>query len=800
MRLTFQIGKAIIAISLLSTTVIAQTNFLTPELKNDIADATIVVEGRITSDATSRYSDSFHEAETVHFIDVVNVLKGSISPNSSISIVTFGGVIDGKIYSVPHSGSLNTGEYGLFLLDPTTINGEYVLHKGNNGKYLKITGERHQAIQSGTGQEYSSWRIIREDVAKSLGHDLLIKPLQKQRFSAVTQDKEFCVKLDNPEPNFENSTVEFDVMAKSNVQGLKFGRADVLITYPTGNLGGFIVDQEKIEAEKSDITDSPAYTIEVADKQEDQIELSIESPCDNNEPHYVLDTVYEKLATLTVEVEDWGDFGTMNVDEFTVDGEAEYVNPSNFQETQGCTPFDDLCGEGDFNFLPCNINPIVETYNAGIGDILEITGTGFGIDGNGASVETPNAEFGGLSNNIMLGGLDRDVILSWSDTLIRVNVSSQTFAPVNNPDPVSSGIWKVHPKPDTTSNSMSCETPVEIGYSVYSKLDSNLPNGTMKERRFVYGVGVGNSLNNPTTNQDGILRVELDRSINSSAISSILGFDSAGFEPILRRVICNWQDASGIDIEYTGLTPVANMPDREGIVTISFGATGGDLAFTPITLDGSEFCQFPYISTWLDADMRIGLNGDWHIGSAATLPVGKYDLETVLLHEFGHVLLQYHANDLDTTNGTMDTRVMYYARDTGFHLRNIDPFGTDGGVEVKRSSANTLASSICQSPIAGSLLDTTISVNDTCNTSSSVFEIQQPEHCDMFTISESSIFNKHTERIRVMLSDISGRVLQTYSLAPGESTSLPPLPSQYIIHGVSSKGVCARHLLKLGYD
>jgi len=799
-KYTFKIAVAIVYMTMFSITAYAQTKFLTTELENTIEAATIVVEGRITSDVTSRYSDGFHEAETVHSLDVMSVVKGPVSPNSRISIVTLGGVIDGTIYSVPHSGSLNAGEYGLFLLDPTMINGEYVLHRGNSGKLLKKPNERHQAIHLGTGEKYSSWRILRENVAKSVGLDLSIKTLDEQEINAFTQDKEFCVKLDNPEPNFEDSTVEFDVMAKSNVQGLKLGRAEVLITYPTGNLGGFIVDQEKIEAEKADMTDSPAYTIEVKDKQEDQIELSIESPCDNSEPHYVLDTVYEKLATLTVEVEDWGDFGTMNVDEFTVDGEAEYVNPPTFQGTQGCTPFDDLCGEGDFNFLPCTINPIVETYNAGIGDILEITGTGFGIDGNGASVETPNAEFGGLSNNIMLGGLDRDVILSWSDTLIRVNVSNQTFANVDDPDPVSSGIWKVHPRPDTTTNSMSCQTSVEIGYSVYSRLDSNLPNGTMKERRFVYGVGVGNSLNNPPTNQDGVLRVELDRSINDTTISSILGFDSAGFEPILRRVICKWQDASGLDIEYTGLTPTANMPDRAGIVTISFGPTGGDLAFTPIRLDGDEFCQFPYISTWLDADMRIALNGDWHIGSTATLPTGKYDLETVVLHEFGHVLMQYHANDLDTMNGTMDTRVMYYARDRGFHLRDIDPFGTDGGVEVMRSSANTLASSICQAPIAGSLIDTIISANDTCNTSSSVFEIQQPEHCDMFNITESSIFNKHTERIRVMLSDISGRVLQTYSLAPGESTSLPPLPSQYIIHGVSSKGVCARHLLRLGYD
>jgi len=80
-----------------------------------------------------------------------------------------------------------------------------------------------------------------------------------------------CIKLDNPVPDFEDMTVKFDVLAKSNVQGLKFGRADIVIDYPTGNLGDWVVQQEKIEAEKSDITDGDAYSIEVTDKTEDQI-------------------------------------------------------------------------------------------------------------------------------------------------------------------------------------------------------------------------------------------------------------------------------------------------------------------------------------------------------------------------------------------------------------------------------------------------------------------------------------------------------------------------------------------------
>lgn len=457
-----------------------------------LANAELIMEGKVLDDTYAIRNTTSGSIETVHTILIDRILKGNTA-NNSVEVHTLGGRLDDVIESVSHGSTLGVGQQGIFLLSSNTAGasfgnatGGYHLHGGNAGKITRLKyDDDFEAIHWGELDKYKSWRQLREQVGASLGVDLTIHALTATELHALTNDKEFCVKLDNPVPNVEDTTVEFDVMAKSSVPGLKFARAEVIIDYPTGNLGEFIVDQENIEVDKGDITDGPAYTIAVEDKTADQIELSIESPCDNTEPHYVLDTVYEKLATLTVEVNDWGDFGTMNVNDFAVAGTAEFVNPTNFQGTPGCTEFDDLCGEGEFPVVQmCTVDFASGIYHGGINNTLRLTGSGFG-DASDAILLVPNANTGGTTN-IGVAGNDTRFIERWTDSEIQVNVSSvfldKDAVSGDLGEPGGSGKWGVIPFP--LAQSCLTEDPVEIGFSVRSDVVL-LPDGeTFLEERY----------------------------------------------------------------------------------------------------------------------------------------------------------------------------------------------------------------------------------------------------------------------------------------------------------------------------
>ena len=746
-----------------------------------LANAELVVEGKVLEETFAVRNSQTGSIETVHTIVIDRVLKGS-APYNNVEVHTPGGRLDDIIESVSHGSTLGGGQQGIFLLSSNTSGaslgnsmGGYHLHGGNAGKITRLRlDDDYEAIHWGELDKYKSWRQLREQVGASLGVDLTIHPITEAELQSLSNPKEFCIKLDNPVPNVEDMTVEFDVMAKSSVAGLKFARAEVLIDYPTGNLGGFIVDQEKIEAEKGDITDGSAYTVAIEDKSENQIELSIESPCNNNEPHYVLDTVYEKLATLTIEVNEWADLGTMNVDEFAIAGVAEFVNPQTLQGTPGCTEFEDLCGEGEFGIFTCavSVQQGGGPQGAGVFDKVTFTGLRYGdpVNNPDAFIVIPNADDGGASS-ISIPINDVNHIDSWTDTEIIVNIGSIAA----NPDypegsPFASGTWIIHP--DINDLTLSCSAGVRVDYALDNA--NTIISGGGGNRHKMIAMAQADATPTTGTNYDWEYYIDGDIITNNLLPPNLTASD---FEDMVERVICSWEIASGLELTYGGFQSKSNPPHaRASFITfVPTAAIGNRVAFTTITKSVNSFCRAQIAAPDYFGELRLRslteISNDFglYVGSG-TVPLDKVDLESVLLHEIGHSLLMKH--EWNGQLGDTGQGIMYFDAVLGQSRRDIDSDNTFG-IQLERIRTSAVVEPNPRTCFPDYYLDTNLSgctlspVNDhinredlfSYNTSARVLSSKETN------INSDWIFRGY---------DLSGRLINSRKFSSGERLEIDP--------------------------
>ncbi len=657
-----------------------------------LSNAALVVEGRVLDETFAVRNPQTGSIETVHTIFIDRILKGSAAYNS-VEVHTPGGRLDDIIESVSHGSTLSGGQKGIYLLSPNSSSG-YHLHGGNAGKITRLKyDDDYEAIHWGELDKYKSWRQLREQVGESLGVDLTIHALTAAELQAMNNDKEFCVKLDNPVPNIEDMTVEFDVMAKSSVPGLKFARAEVIIDYPTGNLGDFIVDQEKIEAGKGDITDGPAYTVAVEDKSEDQIELSIESPCDNSEPHYVLDTVYEKLATLTIEVNEWGDFGTMNVNDFSVAGVAEYVNPATFQGTPGCTEFDDLCGEGEFPILACDVDELSGIYHVGVRDKLELKGGNFDQKPNkDGYISVPNPDNGGATNLVL--AQDSRYIDEWVSDKIVVNLSSlvENNDIADGASPLASGDWTIiH---DGAVIGGRCKVNVKIDYALENR-DETIDNIEYLDRLTVFS-------SRPSMSANGLVNYYVN---NTPATLNSAGVTEMDFIAVVQAAFCKWEEATGIDFNYVGTTTLGKATDNFTVVGFGPMVEASHQAETNRQRLGVGDCIVqgpnpdvapdPIVGSFAQSgDIVLNIENLWYAGLTGQ-PGGSLDVYTVVLHEIGHLIGHEHVIGYTANGNYSRDPVMFYKRNVGETVRNLEAAAIAGGNLIKQKSIETSEDDAC---------------------------------------------------------------------------------------------------------
>jgi len=247
------------------------------------------------------------------------------------------------------------------------------------------------------------------------------------------------------------------------------------------------------------------------------------------------------------------------------------------------------------------------TISAGTGDILTISGSGFGS--SRGFTQYPTIGFRYQGDNYVF---DNSKILSWSDTQIRVEVFTGV---VNNYDH-SPGSWNnTVAFIDSSGNFESTwALAVPFGYGRARWASSQIP----------YHI---NATGGPT-----------------------------GTQAAIQGAAATWSDTgANFVFNYTGSTSAGW--GRDGNNVISFGDLGGS------TIIGQAITYMSG-STILEADILFNTRFSW--STATPTPGGSMDLESIALHELGHwlrLLDLYGANDA--------SKVMYGFGMTGQAKRSL---------------------------------------------------------------------------------------------------------------------------------
>lgn len=556
------------------------------------------------------------------------------------------------------NGGETEGQFQLWLHEPSLL-------KESKG-YFFLVEDRSEMVKP-----YPVYRLN--------GNNSFISLPKKQTpailNSLTSTDKIIEFGFDNVQIQQVNE-LSFDILVKTNQAGagLEFGYGDVLAQYSNSVFGLNVYSNDKLNVIKEVVISNPAYSLITEDFTTDIFKTIISGGCDSNSSilstGIPLTTEFQKLLAVTMEIQDLTALGTISLDEFQMDGNVNYFNPS----TGECLPFDDIIYPNPIETgLVCNImsfssdfddTPAVPpfTATAGTDNVLTIIGNNF--EDMPGSVEFQNAdEIGGalVSTHVVDFGPG-----DWTAGQIQVKIPS---APLT----AGSGIFQVR-----TFGGMVCPSPapIEICYAA-ANFRSTVNNEAKKILFADY----------PDDDGQFVFRLENDIDDNVMARNAT------------QMAACDWNRATDVNWvlgdEFNNEDAMGNemSPAIDNVNHIFMApavAFDGNPGANMRTIIGGEdrvlFCQifppFPpsdhFYTTDIDIAVRENLNemvppapGGWNFDFMNPPGPAQVDFLSSMLHEMGHVHGLFHALG--------NEKQMYPVSNIGIPMQDIHPKDELGG-------------------------------------------------------------------------------------------------------------------------
>lgn len=592
-------------------------------LEHKANESDLVVIGKVI-EKESFWNSNRTQIFTSNKIEILGRVKGD-APNV-IEVITYGGEADSTYQVWLHELTIPQNAKGYFFLK-----------------------------QDRTGYAKSDQYYVLN------GEDSFI-PLPKKQTPDITSgnfsmtDKVIEFGFDNIQIQQVNE-LSFDILVKTNAAGvgLEFGYGDILAQYSSQVFGLNVNSNDRLDVFKEVVITDPAYSLLTEDFASDIFKTVISGGCDSITSSFSagipLTTEFQKLLAVTMEIQDLTALGTISLDEFQMDGNVHYYDPS----TGNCLPFDDIIYPNPIETgLVCNITGFMSDLDpvnpdrtaAGTDNILTITGMNF--EAMPGSVEFQNADdvvppivlasTHVVDFNATAGG-------SWGTQQIQVRVPS-------TPVTAGTGVFQVR-----TASGMVCVSPapLEICYSAITfRTGAN-------EVKKIY------SADYPDNNGQLEFRLEDDLQNNANALNSI------------ETTICDWNAQTNVDwnlgaiYDNEDLVTGDEMSPAVDNVNHIFMAPAGVFATNPganmrtiITSDNRiqtcvDFTQNPppnfNHTTDIDIAVRQDLNtmvppvpAGWNF-HPVNLPVNdpvnpannELDFYSIILHELGHAHILDHA-------------------------------------------------------------------------------------------------------------------------------------------------------------
>lgn len=646
------------------TSVTAQVDY--DFLKRKSNESDVVVIGRV-SEKESFWSTDKKMIFTSNKITVLGKIKGETS--ETIEIITFGGEVDDKFQVWSHERSLNLDDSGYFFLktDRTLFAKpqEYYLLNGEDGFILLSN-----YVASSNPENVS----VLTDKVVEFGFDN-IRILPPNKFS-------------------------FDLLIKTNNAGagLHFGYGDVLTKYSNLVFGSYVDSNDKLEIEKETVINSPSYFLATEDFASDIFKALISGGCNSGNSlvntGIPLTTVFQKLISVTIEVQDFSVIGTISLDDFLMDGNIYYYDPA----TEDCLPFDEIIYPNPIETASiCLITsfgsdliPMAPNNTAaGTDNILTITGFLFGDTPGTVEFQNADAPGGNLVSTTSWdftpasGG-------SWTSGEIKVKVPS-------SPVPAGSGFFQVK-----TSNGFICPSPdpLEICYAATTFRTSS------NEVRKIFLADYPN-------NEDGQFSFRLDEGLNNNINS----------KSAVEMAICDWHAQTGIywgiGNVYTGTSPAIDNINHiflapSGVFSTNPGANMRTILGGERIPTCNDISTIPPIFRSYTTDIDIAIRADlmqmsppalggWNFDATINPNPNQLDFYSIIQHELGHAHLLSHA--------LHENKKMFPNSTLGIPMRSIDNKDGLGGnyiLDVSDISLNP----VCPTAVGRSVICGITATND----------------------------------------------------------------------------------------
>ena len=309
---------AFIVVSFISTQMFAQF------VETD--QAKLVIEGEVM-DVTSKWKDDKTHIITESLIKIKYVFKGSIR-DSIISIETFGGEVNGDFHYSPHTIQLSSGYKGYFFLD------EHNSFISYSGGFAHIGNELNTKVRHNGA--IVSQQSFEEEILKSTR----FPKISAAQYFRLYDDKglrntDTCNIIASLRDNksidfsFKNVTytggmqfIEFDVYAKVNTPGLKFGRGVLYINY-SEHFGTNAIENETIEVTKGNMIQSAQYMLTSIDYTPKIVKILI-LPQYTSNGLYTFSTSDVQVVHVKIKIADFSSIGSISFDDIDISGEVYY--------------------------------------------------------------------------------------------------------------------------------------------------------------------------------------------------------------------------------------------------------------------------------------------------------------------------------------------------------------------------------------------------------------------------------------------------------------------------------------------